>query len=406
MSLRTLSIYLAAGAAAIAATSIASTQSNDAGLILRGATIYSAPDAPAIRDGVVVIRGGRIDAVGSAAAIAPPAGLPVLDLTGLTLVAGFWNNHVHFRAPLFAADASAAQLSDAMRDMLTSRGFTTVIDTGSVLKNTLALRARVEKGEVDGPRIFTTGDILNPVGAKSGGYETATPRDATAAVTALVNGGANAIKVYAQTFWDLTLTLSPDVLAAVRAETRRRGVHMFAHPSNREGLDHAIDAGVDVLVHTTPQIGPWGAARVARMNAARIALIPTLTLWRFELQRDQAPQAAIDAFQRRGIDQLREYAAAGGTILFGTDVGYMTDFGTLGEFQKMAEAGMSFRDILASLTTAAALHRGLGATSGRVAAGYDADLAVLAADPAANVSAFADLAYTIRGGRIIYRARR
>lgn len=219
MSRRTLMIPLTVGATVMVAASVASTQVGTAGLVLRGATIYAAPDAAAIRDGVVVIRGGRIDAVGSAAAIAPPAGLPVFDLAGLTLVAGFWNSHVHFRSPLFAAEASAGQLADAMRDMLTSRGFTTVIDTGSVLTNTLALRARVEKGDVDGPRIFTTGDILYPAGAKSGGYEPATPGDATAAVTALVGGGADAVKVYAQTFWDLTLTLSPDTLAAVRTET-------------------------------------------------------------------------------------------------------------------------------------------------------------------------------------------
>jgi imidazolonepropionase-like amidohydrolase len=262
--------------------------------------------------------------------------MPSVDLTGLTLVAGFWNSHVHFSGPQFArADAASPnELDDALRDMLTKWGFTTVFDTGSPLKNTLALKQRIERGAVQGPRIFTTGDILFPPGASNGALQIATAAEATTAVRTLLDGGADAIKVYAQTFWDLKLKLSPDVLAAVRAETRRRGVPMFAHPSNRDGLYNAVDAGVDVLVHTTPQIGPWGSALVARMRTSNIALIPTLKLWRFELQRDKVPDAGIEAFQRRGIEQLREYFTAGGTILFGTDVGYMTDFSTLEEFQR------------------------------------------------------------------------
>ena len=403
--LRGAAAAVAALAAAIAAAPLVSTQGTNRDLVLRGATIYSAPDAAPIRDGIVVVRAGTIAAVGSRAEVVPPADLPVLDLSNLTLVAGFWNSHVHFDEALFgqADSAPSAQLSAATRDMLTAWGFTSVVDTGSPLKNTLALRRRIESGDVDGPRIFTTGDILFPPGARKGALQIGTPIQARTAVNALLDGGADAIKVYAQTFWDLTLKLSPEVLATVRTETRRRGVQMVAHPSNRDGLNNAVDAGVDVLVHTTPQIGPWGPALVARMRAARIALIPTLTLWRFELQRDKVPPAAIEAFQRRGIEQLREYFSAGGTILFGTDVGYMTDFGTLEEFQKMTEAGMTFRDLLASLTTAPAAQRGVSGTSGRIAVGYDADFVVLGADPAHSVNAFADVAYAIRGGRVIFR---
>jgi imidazolonepropionase-like amidohydrolase len=287
--------------------------------------------------------------------------------------------------------------------MLTRWGFTTVFDTGSDLKNTLALRRRIESGAVGGPRIFTTGDILYPPGAKDVRFQVGTPTEAVAAAQALLDGGADALKVYAQAFWDLRLKLSPDVLAAVCAEAHRRNVQVFAHPSNRDGLYNAIDAGVDVLVHTTPQIGPWGSELVARMKASDIAVIPTLKLWRFEALREKAPAAAIESFQRRGVEQLREYFSAGGPILFGTDVGYMTDYSTPEEFQKMAEAGMGFRDILASLTTVPSARRRLESSVGRVAPGFDADLVALRTDPARSVEAFADVAYTIRGGRIIYR---
>ncbi len=396
-----------AAAALVATPPAISGQAANAGLALRGATIYPAPESAPIRDGIVITRNGRIEAVGTRSEVTLPAGMPVLDLTGHVLVAGFWNSHVHFSGPQFAAADTAppAQLSDAVREMLTRWGFTTVFDTGSELKNTLALKKRIESGTVDGPLIFTTGDILFPPGAKDARFQIATTSEAVAASRELLDGGADALKVYAQAFWDLKLKLSPEVLAAVRAEARRRNVQMFAHPSNRDGLYNAIDAGVDVLVHTTPQIGPWGSALVAKMKASNIALIPTLKLWRYELVREKLAEPVIEQFQQRGVEQLREYFSAGGPILFGTDVGYMTDYSTLEEFQKMAQASMGFGDILASLTTVPAARRALGARFGRVSVGFDADLVALRSDPAQSVSAFADVAYTIRGGRIIYRAR-
>jgi imidazolonepropionase-like amidohydrolase len=396
------------GAAAVLGAISHLLSAQAAGLALVGATIHPAPDRSPMPNGIAIVRNGKIEAVGPRSEIAAPSGMPVLDLTGLILVPGFWNSHVHFNGPQWAGadSASPARLAESLREMLTRWGFTTVFDTGSPLQNTLALRRRIETGAVDGPTIFTTGDILYPPGVRDARFRLQTSEEAVAASKALLDEGADALKVYAQTFWDLNLKLSPEVLAAVRAEAHRRKVQVFAHPSNRDGLYNAIDAGVNVLVHTTPQIGPWGGDLVAKMKAANIALIPTLKLWRFELLKDKVPEEAIEAFQQRGIEQLREYFSAGGPILFGTDVGYMTDYSTLEEFQKMAQAGMGFGDILASLTTVPAARRGLGASVGRVAAGFDADLVALRADAVKNMSAFADVAYTIKRGRIIYRAER
>jgi imidazolonepropionase-like amidohydrolase len=69
----------------------------------------------------------------------------------------------------------------------------------------------------------------------------------------------------------------------------------------------------------------------------------------------------------------------------------------------MAEAGMSFRQILASLTTAPAEQFGESERLGRVAPGFQADLAVLKADPASDVRTLADVRYTLRAGKIIHR---
>jgi imidazolonepropionase-like amidohydrolase len=63
---------------------------------------------------------------------------------------------------------------------------------------------------------------------------------------------------------------------------------------------------------------------------------------------------------------------------------------------------MNFQEILASLTTNPALRFGYSTHSGRVAKGFDADLALLGADPAQNTSAFSRIRYTIRAGEVIY----
>src|SRR6185503_12996798 len=86
---------------------------------------------------------------------------------GLVVTAGFWNSHVHFLRPEWqnAADEPAAALAGRLREMLTRFGFTTVFDIGSLLENTVAIRDRIESGEVDGPTILTTG---TPIYAKGG----------------------------------------------------------------------------------------------------------------------------------------------------------------------------------------------------------------------------------------------
>jgi imidazolonepropionase-like amidohydrolase len=99
--------------------------------------------------------------------------------------------------------------------------------------------------------------------------------------------------------------------------------------------------------------------------------------------------------------ELRDYAAAGGQILFGTDVGYTDAFDTTEEYRLMSGA-LGWRQILASLTSAPAARFGFAAHKGRIAAGMDADLVLLNADPAQDPTAFARVRDTIRAGRVIW----
>src|SRR5690349_15048997 len=80
----------------------------------------------------------------------------------------------------------------------------------------------------------------------------------------------------------------------------------------------------------------------------------------------------------------------------------MTDYDPIDEYVLMARAGLSWKQTLASLTTAPAERFGESARRGRVAVGMDADVVVFGNDPLDDVRNFASVRYTIRGGRVIY----
>jgi imidazolonepropionase-like amidohydrolase len=137
------------------------------------------------------------------------------------------------------------------------------------------------------------------------------------------------------------------------------------------------------------------------MKDRRVALTPTLTLWKYYMRHDRL--SAQEKITNTEVTQLRAWAAAGGTVLFGTDLGAV-EYDPSEEYALMAEAGMNFRQILASLTTAPAERFGDADKLGRIAPGLQADLVVLNQDPSRNVRALTSVQYTLRAGKIIYRA--
>jgi len=126
-----------------------------------------------------------------------------------------------------------------------------------------------------------------------------------------------------------------------------------------------------------------------------MALIPTLKMFAATVTTDPAYLDPIYA-------QVREFHAQGGELLFGTDVGYMTDYSTAGEFEGLGKSGLNPTETLRMLTTAPAARFSVSAQTGRVKAGMAADLVILGDDPARGLGAFAQVRSTIRGGRILY----
>ncbi len=386
-----------------------------ADLVLTGATLYGAPDVPPIAGAVIIIHGTQIADVGPRASMRIPNDAQVVDCSGKFATAGFWNSHVHIFTPglLHARDASATDLDRGLDSMLNRWGFTTVFDIASVLENTLALRRRIESGEIRGPRILSVGEpILTEVPIYVRDYLVAnhismpvvtTPEEAAARVAALAREGADGIKLFTGSLQRARVVNMPlAMVQAATGEAHRHHLPVFAHPQNLAGLESAIDGGVDILAHTVPDSPPWTPEFVARLKSAHMALIPTLTLFDFEARKDADSDSDRDAWIAKMVAELRAFSQAGGEVLFGTDVGYTDHFDTVLEFTLMARAGMSFKQILASLTTAPARRFGVSDRSGRVVRGMDAELVVLDGDPAKDITALSRVRLVIRAGKIVY----
>ena len=125
---------------------------------LVGGTVYPTPDDPPIHNGVVLVEGTRIGAVDERARVKIPAGATLIDVSGRTVLPGFWNSHVHFTEPKWTGVDTMPpdRVSGLLQEMLTRFGFVHVFDIASFVERTPALRRRVRGGEVLGPDILTT----------------------------------------------------------------------------------------------------------------------------------------------------------------------------------------------------------------------------------------------------------
>jgi len=400
-----------------------STSSLCSDLALVHAKIYVSPTDPPIEDGTILVHNGSIRAIGPSAKVKVPRfarAVTVLDCQNRVVTAGFWNSHVHILTPglLRAEKQSSAEISSQLDRMFTRWGFTTVFDIASVLDNTNNIRRRVAAGQVHGPRILTVGEPFYPKGGTPiyvKGFleenhippaEVESAPQAVERVRRQIRDGADGIKIFAGSITgNGVLPMPTDLAKAIVSEAHRAGKPVFAHPSNAEGIEVAIQSGVDILAHTAPMSGDWTPDFAERLKAAHLALIPTLTLFDVEAKKAKVSAEENEMWIKQAVQELKAFSDAGGEVLFGTDVGYIEQSDTTEEFQLMARAGMNFQKILASLTTNPATRFGYSSRAGRIAKGMDADLVVLKDDPARDVTAFSRVDQVIRGGKLIYSVR-
>ncbi|MFT3792361.1 MAG: amidohydrolase family protein [Rudaea sp.] len=376
-------------------------------LALQVGKVYPSPDAKPLTDAAVLVRDGRIVAVGRDGAV--PGNARVLRCAQCSVFAGFWNTHVHFMEPRWEGvdKLSADRLSGQLREMLTRSGFTTVVDTGSDPYNTAALRRRIESGEIPGPKIYTAGLPLYPHGALPFYLhdlpppllatlpQPGTPADATDAIEKNIAAGTDIVKLFTGSIVapGQVVPMPVDIAQAAVATAHARRQIVFTHATNLAGVQVALSAGVDVIAHAPEVTDGVSDELLKTLVRHHVAIVPTLKLF-----SKDANIGAIRATVKRFHD-------LGGTLMYGTDTGFLTDHDQREEYEQLKLCGFALSDVVAMLTTAPAERFGVARDEGRIKAGMEGDLTVLADDPAAaGLPALADVKYTIRHGRVIYDA--
>lgn len=382
-------------------------------LALVGVDVYAAPDSQRLRDQVIYIRGDRIEKIGPRAAGGVLAGYAALERPGMVAVAGFWNSHVHLTADAFLGGAASDDpaISAQLAASFLRRGFTTVFDIASTMPVANGVRERIAAGRVAGPRILTVGEPFYPADGtpiyakpiyeryKLPSAEITTTAQALARVRAQVDAGADGIKLFTGAIVGGAVGVLPMSLEharAIVAEAHRLKRPVFAHPTDRRGVEIAIESGVDVLAHAAPLMGPWSESFAKALARRRIALVPTLAL--YEAMPDAKTPTEI------ALQQVKALADAGGEILFGTDTGFIDADEIEREYALLGKV-LGWRQILASLTTAPARRFAERRSAGRLEADETADVVLLGRDPSEGVEAFATVRLTVARGQVVHGRR-
>jgi imidazolonepropionase-like amidohydrolase len=127
-----------------------------------------------------------------------------------------------------------------------------------------------------------------------------------------------------------------------------------------------------------------------------MAMIPTLKMFTTTVTTDPHYMDPMRA-------EVQQFHQLGGTLLFGTDVGYMSDYTTEGEFVELGESGLDWKTVLGMLTTNPALRMGVTSSKGTVTPGKLADLTILDADPADQLTNFSRVRAVVRSGKVVWQ---
>src|SRR5712691_4321170 len=180
-------------------------------LALVGGQVIDGYEGTPIPDGTVLIAGDRIVAVGPRAEVPVPAGTPVIDTAGMSVLPGLMDMHVHL-VILGHADYEhwdktymtrfrSEIMPIAARQLLTS-GITAARDLGAPLEDILDVKRRIDKGEIPGPRMFVSGPFIQRAPyfeyEKFVRWGVDSPEDARAKVQRLVDAGVDVIKLIDQ----------------------------------------------------------------------------------------------------------------------------------------------------------------------------------------------------------------
>ena len=367
-----------------------------------------------VRENVTLrVTGSEIAAVDAASAAGEASGAVTYDLSGLTLMPGLIDTHVHLTAHFNAdgradpdPDETPAQTilyaaENAWATLMA--GFTTVQSLGSPADRDL--RDAIARGVLPGPRVLTS------LGAVRAG--TGSPDEIRAFVRRLKDDGADVVKVFASASIREGggLVMTPGQLEAACTEAQAVGLRTAVHAYGTDGLTASIEAGCDGIEHGTR----YDDAVIELMAERGTYLDPHLhLLWanyfehrdRFIGRGNYTEEgfALMEEARNTGYETFRRTLAHGGVkVVYGTDAVAGAHGRNAEELvYRVRDGGQDPMDAIVSATSLAAESLGLADTIGRIAPGYEADLAAVAGNPLDDVTAVRDVRFVMKGG-VVYR---
>jgi imidazolonepropionase-like amidohydrolase len=391
-------------------------------MYLRAGRLVDGLGGPSISDGAVLTDGPRIVEVGPAATVPCPELVERLEFPDLTLMPGLVDCHVHInnrgdgnpiegRAP--EDDDLRLIQSAANAQIALTAGITTLRECGAARRTIFSIKEALRRGIITGPRMSVAGRPVTITGGHAwpSGGEADGVDGVRQAVRQLCKEGADWIKImatgggtpgtqpYRASFTVEELTAAVDQAHALNRLTG-------AHAGSIEGIERAIAAGIDMLIHCSfydPQGRFCFRPDIAREIADRgIWVNPTLHIrrvrvWRLQALSQERQLTSVEAdelaTQQQFYEQRSEYFRglmdAGVRQVAGSDSGYsyfrVGDFAD--EVEAMASEGMGPAAAIRAATLDSAESIGLAHEVGSLEVGKQADLLLTAGDPTQDIGA-------------------
>ncbi|MGB3591928.1 MAG: amidohydrolase family protein [Nonlabens sp.] len=356
-----------------------------------------------------------------------------IDLKQMWVMPGFTDMHVHMETEYnphayvqkYVDDpADVAYDSVKYAEITLLSGFTTVRDLGGSGIN-ISLRDAINKGKVDGPRIFTAGKSI----ATTGGHADPSngsnqklmgnpgPREGVAnsvaesraAVRHRYKNGADCIKITA-TGGVLSVAkngsnpqFTIEEIKAITTTASDYGFYVAAHAHGDEGMRRAVEGGVKTIEHGTYM----SESTMDLMKKKNCYLVPTITAGKEVALKAEVdgfyPEIVVPKAKAVGPQIQGTFARAykrGVPIVFGTDAGVFEHGKNAKEFKYMNEAGMPVVKALQSATVTPAKILNLDDKLGQIKSGFFADIIAVESNPETNVAVLESVIFVMKDGKV------
>jgi imidazolonepropionase-like amidohydrolase len=403
-------------------------------VVLTHVRVIDGTGAPPRENQTIVVRDGRISALGDASTIESPAGAQIVDLTGKSVIPGLVMMHEHLYYP--TGPGVYGNLSESFTRLYLAGGVTSMRTAGNTNGyGEISIARAIAKGDKPGPWIDATAPYLQGPGLDIGQmYELKDAADATRFASFWADAGATSLKAY--------MHITRAELAAATKEAHRRGLKITGHLCSVtyheaaaigiDDLEHGFFVATDFVPDKKPDVCPGqnvgmtalaavdtnGAqfkSLVADLIAHHVALTSTLTVFETFTPGTPTPPGLDvldpilqDDFQkfRASVNKRtesiyvglfakerameRQFAHAGGLLIAGTDPtgggGVIPGYSDQRQAELLVESGFTPLEAIKICSLNGATYLGKDSSIGSIAVGKQADLVVIGGNPAADIS--------------------